>query len=130
MAAKNEAVIGPGRPIPARQETVRLKYIQWRDAFNSEKPYEVISQVPKGLPKSNFSLDFGLEETIHDMRGQETKFNLDDHAFEIRTHSLTVSSFNKETVEQEYLPSVKSLLETIDPGAEVYIFDWRVWHKG
>jgi hypothetical protein len=129
MATDNEAATELGQLVPARHEIIRLSYIQWKDEFNVEKPYEVISQAPEGFPKSNFSVDFGPEEIIHDVRGQETKFNIDDHAFEIRMHSLTLSSLDKETIEQEYLTSVKSLLEMIDPGAEVYIFDWRVWDK-
>src|ERR1700760_2113412 len=106
----------------ARHELARLKYIQWDDKFNVEKPYEILSELPEGLPRSNFTFDFGPEETIYDLRGQETNFNLDNNAFEVRTHKMTVSSFDKDTIEQEYLSSVKSFLQTFDPGAEVYIF--------
>lgn len=129
MAAKNGAAAEPREPVRARHETVRLQYILWKDKFRFEKPYEVISQTPEGLSTSNFLYGFGSAENICDIRGQEAKFNLDDHAFEILQHNLTISSFDKETIEQEYLKSIKTLLQTIDPGAEVYIFDWRVWHR-
>ncbi|KAH8807701.1 hypothetical protein F5884DRAFT_900056 [Xylogone sp. PMI_703] len=110
----------------AQHESVRLRYIQWKDEFDFEKPYEILSETPEGFPRSNFTISLGPEETIHDIRGQESKFNLDNHAFEIRTHKLTVSSFDKDTIEQEYLGSIKSFLQEFDPGAEVYIFDWRL----
>ncbi|KAI8626761.1 putative 7 alpha-cephem-methoxylase [Xylariaceae sp. FL1651] len=113
-------------PAPSQNQAVQLKYIQWRDEFHFEKPYEFVSETPDGLPRSNFSLGFGPVETIHDLRGRETEFDLDNHAFEIRSQRLTVSLFDQRTIEKEYLPSIVSLLQELDPGAEVYIFDWRL----
>jgi hypothetical protein len=126
MTATNASALEPGKSDSSRHESVRLRYIRWKDEFDSEKPYEILSEVPDGFPKSNFAMDFGPEEIIYDVRGQESQFNLDNHAFEIRPHKLTVTSFDRETIEHEYLSSIRSLLQAFDPGAEVYIFDWRV----
>lgn len=113
-----------------KNETARLRYIQWRDEFNVEKPYEIVSQVPSDFPPTNFSLDYGPHETIHDLRGQEQCFNLSDHGFEVRRHISTTVTFDKQSIEQEYLPSIKTFLENIfGSRAEICIFDWRVCNE-
>jgi len=111
-----------------RNETVRLNYLQWKDEFRFEKPYTILSAVPEGVPKQNFSLGPGpRDEVITDIRGHEAEFSLDENGFEIRQQKLTVASLEKkETVEQEYFAEMTALLQTVSPGAEVHIFDWRV----
>ncbi|SPO02305.1 uncharacterized protein DNG_04978 [Cephalotrichum gorgonifer] len=103
-----------------------LNYVQWDECFKSEKPYEVISELPDGYKKRNFSLAAEPEQTIRNIRGREHEFNLDDHAFEVRRHKIEDVPFDKGYIERHYLPTVVALLQTVDPGAEVYIFDWRV----
>ncbi|KAK3324483.1 hypothetical protein B0T19DRAFT_402713 [Cercophora scortea] len=54
---------------PTVDQRVRLNYIQWKEEFKAEKPYEVISEIPEGNKRRNFSLEAGPEEVIQDMRG-------------------------------------------------------------
>ncbi|KAH6873455.1 hypothetical protein B0T10DRAFT_499784 [Thelonectria olida] len=114
-------------PVPHMTvELVRLNYIQWSDTFVTEKPYEVISDVPDGCKKRNFNLSPGPEQAIHDIRGLEHQFSLDENGFEVRKHAMKNTSATKDDIERYYLPDIKSLLENVDPGAEVHIFDWRL----
>lgn len=111
----------------AKNETVQLNYIEWQDKFATEKPYEVLSEVPAGFPRTNFSCSPAASETIHDIRGREKLFNLQDHGFQIWVHHHTVEFFDKASVEHKYLPSLDSLLkEVFGARAETYFFDWRV----
>ncbi|KAK4222456.1 putative 7 alpha-cephem-methoxylase [Podospora fimiseda] len=114
--------------LQVKNEVTRLGYFQWKDIFDLEKPYEIISQAPAGITQSNFSLALGAEETIHDLRGQEKDFNLDTHGFQILRHLLVNNIKSEESwIEQEYLPSVDKLLkETLGDGAETFMFDWRL----
>ncbi|UPK91720.1 hypothetical protein LCI18_002655 [Fusarium solani-melongenae] len=84
----------------------------------------IISEVRQGLDKSNFDVKPGLPETIHDLRGQETHFNLDDNGFQVVQHLLQTTVFGKETITTQYLPAIESLLKSVEPGIEVHIFDW------
>ncbi|KAK3947437.1 hypothetical protein QBC32DRAFT_354304 [Pseudoneurospora amorphoporcata] len=108
------------------EQKAKLNYIQWEDKFRTEKPYEFISQAPEGCPRKNFTLAASPEQTIHDIRGSEDLFNLDDHAFQVVRQELGVIPTNQEGIEREYLPKVVELLRSIDPGAEVVVFDWRL----
>ncbi|KAL7791168.1 putative 7 alpha-cephem-methoxylase [Trichoderma afarasin] len=114
-------------PYHAKDETVQLNYIEWQDKFATEKPYEVISEAPAGFPRANFSCSLAAPETIHDIRGREKLFNLQDHGFQIWKHDHTVDTFDKASVEQNYLPSLDILLkDVLGPGTETYFFDWRI----
>jgi hypothetical protein len=114
-------------PQNVKNETIQLNYIEWQDKFATEKPYEVLSEVPAGFPRSNFSCSPAVPETIEDIRGREKLFNLQDHGFQIWKHQHMVEEFSKESIEQIYLPSLDSLLkEVFGPGTETYFFDWRV----
>ncbi|KAK1779918.1 hypothetical protein QBC45DRAFT_464573 [Copromyces sp. CBS 386.78] len=108
------------------EQKAKLNYIQWEDKFRTEKPYEFISQAPEGCPRKNFTLAASPEQTIHDIRGSEDLFNLDDHAFQVVRQELGVIPTDQEGLEREYLPKVVELLRSIDPGAEVVVFDWRL----
>lgn len=117
-----------GSPVcAAEDETVQLHYIQWQDDFIKQKPYEVISECPDDLKQCNFTLRPGPDQTIHDMRGRESDFDLDRNGFQVRPHSLNAQVFDEETIKQDYIPSMEMFLKkTVDPDGEVYIFDWRV----
>src|SRR5690606_23240922 len=97
----------------AEDEVARLNYIQNSDIFSRQKPYEVLSEVPTGLEKSNFKLRPGSPETIHDIRGQESHFDLDRNGFQVVPHVLETTVFDEETITREYLPAVELLLKAV-----------------
>ncbi|KAJ0147821.1 hypothetical protein CTA2_755 [Colletotrichum tanaceti] len=110
----------------ASGQRTSLNYIQWDECFRSEKPYEVISETPDGCKSKNFSLAAESEQTIYNIRDQEHEFNLDDHGFEVKQHRIADVPFDREYIEADYLPTVAALLQTLDHGAKVHIFDWRL----
>ncbi|EPE33199.1 hypothetical protein GLAREA_06211 [Glarea lozoyensis ATCC 20868] len=111
----------------SRDEISQLRYIDWHDKFNHEKPYVAYNDGQEKAPTTNFTYEDQHEEIIRDIRGSNTGFNLDDHGFAAREHRLLNSAFDKQTVEENYLSSVKELLrEEFGPEATCYIFDWRL----
>lgn len=110
--------------------TTRLWYLKWDDKFHTEKPYYLYIDPPKGLPVSNFTTSLGPVETVHDLRGREHEFNLDDHGFTVRHQQLPTGILNEDSIQNEYLPSLELLLrQTLGQQCEIIWFDWRVCLK-
>lgn len=74
----------------------------------------------------NFALGPGPLEIINDVRGKETDLKLDDNGFAIIKTDPPNFVFDKLSIEEEYIPFVHDLLQSIDPGAETFVFDWKV----
>ncbi|KAK2484404.1 hypothetical protein H9L39_02384 [Fusarium oxysporum f. sp. albedinis] len=111
-------------------ETARLNYFQDSDIFEHEKPYEILSQAPPGIERSNFQLRPGQPETIHDLRGLRTIFNLDQNGFQVVSNTLKTSCFDEATIKKDYLPSIEALLKSVEPDIDVHIFDWTLRSSG
>jgi hypothetical protein len=112
-----------------RDERVSLRYFKWEDLFVTEKPYVYLLDVPDGFPLKNFDFEDAPKQTIHDVRGRESSFNLDTHGFAIRSHTLSMTNFDRQSVEQEYFPEIERLLrQEIENVTDICIFDWRVWN--
>jgi len=107
-------------------EIVRLNYFQDSEIFEHEKPYEILSQAPPGIERSNFQLRPGQPETIHDLRGLRTIFNLDRNGFQVVSNTLKTSCFDEATIKKDYLPSIEALLKSVEPDIDVHFFDWTV----
>lgn len=113
-----------------RNEISRLRYIDWDDKFIHEKPYVAYGDGQENSPSTNFTYEPRREEIIRDIRSTDTTFNLDDHGFAMRDHKLTSTGFDKDTVEEKYLPSIHQFLrQEFGPEAECLIFDWRVGRR-
>lgn len=111
----------------AQETKGRFGYFQWSDKFNSEKPYYLYMDAPKGFPTSNFSTVPGPAETVHDLNQRNEEFNLDDQGFMVVRQSLCVKNFDQESVEKVYLPSLEKVLRgVVGQDAEIVWFDWRV----
>jgi hypothetical protein len=112
-----------------KDERVHLRYFQWQPIFEKVKPYELLIEVPEGYPMTNFSITPAEDaETIHDLRSSElSSFTLDQHGFCVREQPLSITVFDKHTVEGVYLPQIESLIrEVVEDVGEVFFFDWRV----
>lgn len=113
--------------IMPRDEVASLRYLQWEDEFQNVKPYTLYMDVPEGFPPQNYRVDWEEPETIHDVRGNESKYSLDDNGFAYYKHHFKVDSYDRETLERDYIPQVESfLLKTIPNATEVKIYTWRV----
>lgn len=112
---------------PPKNERVQLRYIQWDNAFLKIKPYELLIDRPPDYPRTNFRIEPEPAEIIHDIRGHEDNYTLDANGFAIRQHAMTLTSFDRETVESEYFAQLEALLRSeVDDVGEVFFFDWRV----
>ncbi|KAI9643371.1 hypothetical protein NHQ30_007990 [Ciborinia camelliae] len=111
----------------ARDEVASLRYLQWDDTFHDVKPYTLYMNVPEGFPPQNYKVDWEEPETIHDVRGHESEYSLDDNGFAYYKHHFELGGYDRETLERDYLPQVEAfLLDTIPNATEVKIYTWRL----
>jgi len=102
-------------------------YFQWEDVHREEKPYYLYIDRPEGVPVANFCTKFGPNEVVHNLRGIENQFNLDDNGFAVRHQEFCLENINEEAVEKSYLPSLEGLLrELVGQDCEIIWFDWRI----
>lgn len=110
----------------------QFNYFQWKQIFKEEKPYYLYTDPPPGYPNANFSTQPGMPEPIHDVRGQEKKFSLDDNgfAFGFQEYPFSLKDVDEKTVKSQYLPSLEVLIrEHLQQDCEIFWFDWRVCKK-
>lgn len=104
-----------------------FNYFQWKPSFENEKPYYLYTDPPEGYPNANFATAPGAVEMIHDVRGREHEFNLDDHAFAFRRQKLPVGELTETTIKTQYLPSLEPMIrELLQEDCKIFWFDWRV----
>ena len=95
-------------------------------------PFSYASDPPAGVPRSNYGAETH-KVSISDMRGRESDFKLDVHAFQPipsnpTSRASTADFSSDEAVERTYYPEVeRTLLENL-PGAprRVLIFDHTI----
>jgi hypothetical protein len=110
----------------------QFNHLQWKPLFNEEKPYYLYTDPPPGLPNANFSTKPGDAETVHDVRGSENEFNLDDHGFaftrqKAQNYPYSLKDIDPVTMKTQYLPSLDGLIrEQLQQDCEIFWFDWRV----
>lgn len=95
-------------------------------------PYNYVETPPEGVPRSNFGTEV-KEVSIKDMRGSESRFDINKHAFlPIQSNHITqasVADFSSDAaIEKSYYPEVEKLLLSYLPGSpsRVLIFDHTV----
>ena len=112
--------------------TAKFGYLDWQDVYHKEKPYELYLDVPDSaadLRRSNLVFK-ELQHAVHDVRGSEDKFTLNDNGFIYRRHKNKLNDVmlrDRESVEKEYTPEIEDLIRSeIDGVDEIFFFDWRV----
>jgi len=112
---------------PGEDFIIRLNYFQWKPLFEKVKRYELLINVPKDYPVTNFEIAPEAEEVIQDIRGDEASFSLNHNGFAVRPHNSKVARFNKSNVENTYLKEIEDLLKNeVDDVSEIFFFNWRV----
>ena len=99
---------------------------------DGSKPFNYPNDPPEGLPKRNFG-DANIAIAIHDIRGQESLYNIDDNAFDtLRTGSAVDVDFtSQESIEEKYYPEVECLLRKRHPDTKRIVpFDYIVRPSG
>jgi hypothetical protein len=112
-------------------QVIKLKYFKWDEKYRQEKPFQLYADIPIDLPDSirgNVKFEDGEPETIHDVRGTEPDYNLDEHGFCFRKFETNFSNWEDENiVVAEYYPQIEHLLKQEVGGADlVHIFEFRV----
>ena len=95
-------------------------------------PYNYVEQPPEGVPRNNFDFE-AKEVSIKDMRGAESTFDLNKHAFlplvsNPITEASTADFTDDESTRKTYYPEVEKLLLTYLPGSpkRILIFDHTI----
>lgn len=113
--------------IPRGPVTAKLNF--FAPPADNSIPFQYVEEPPEGLPKRNYS-DAEIDVQISDIRGSESAFNLDTHAFQALSGVSSSPSvdFNSDaSVQEHYYPEVESLLLSAVPGAtRVQIFDHTI----
>ncbi|CAG7555136.1 unnamed protein product [Fusarium equiseti] len=111
-----------------------LCFIKELDRYRHEKPYLLFVGKPASAENeqnTNVELETVTDIPIHDVRGSQHKYNIDDHGFQFVSHQQTFSDFeNEDLIDQQYLPQVQKVIsENIPYAKKVFVFDWRVSAK-
>ncbi|MCJ1371426.1 hypothetical protein MMC20_002641 [Loxospora ochrophaea] len=112
--------------IPRGSVTVPLNY--FTPPSDGSAPYNYVEQPPEGVPQRNYTDKF-FPTTIHDIRGQESSFTLDNNAFAtISNVPSSEKDFTSDaSIKQNYYPEVEKLLLERVPGANrVLLFDHTI----
>ncbi|KAH8173483.1 hypothetical protein LIA77_07738 [Sarocladium implicatum] len=107
-----------------------FKFIKWLELYKTEKPFQIFANIPDDAKDQRLSnVDFEEEPTrVTDIRGCEGDYSLDANGLAVVKHESRTSDFtNRETIENDYLPEVESLLrEQLEGVDKVFVFDWRL----
>lgn len=108
---------------------VQLRFLEPLDKYQHEKPYRLFVGKPDEADITNVSLETISNIPVHDVRGEEEKYELDEHGFQFVTYDPEFTAFHDEQqIEFQYLPQVKQMiLEKVPYAEKVFVFDWRVW---
>lgn len=110
---------------------VKLEFLKPLELYKLEKPYRLfIGKPPQApnIPLTNVEMEEISGINVMDARGQEPKFDLDEHGFQFVKHSQPFpTSHDEETIQLSYIPQVESFIkQNVKHAKRVFIFDWRV----
>ena len=117
--------------VPSGPVTASLHF--YEPAPDGSKPFNYVETPPPGEPQRNYG-SVTHSVPIQDMRGHESEFTLDRHAFSAlsdvpsTTTAATFAPDNDSAVQSTYYPEVESLLLHRIPGhpKRVLIFDHTI----
>lgn len=117
--------------VPHGPVTAKLNY--FNPPANSATPFNHVDTPPEGLPQRNFS-DVAIETQIYDIRGHESKYNLDHDAFAVIQNvpeSAEKDFVDDASIQEKYYPELEELLLKNIPGAhKVVFFDHTIRRSG
>ncbi|OAA53931.1 hypothetical protein SPI_09138 [Niveomyces insectorum RCEF 264] len=111
--------------------SAQLDFIKPLDIYTKEKPYQLFLAKPKSrqdVDLTNVEVDTVPNIPLHDVRGREDDFRIDEHGFQYIKHDQTFRAFDDpQRVNDEFLPQVVKVIKDHIPCAErVHVYDWRV----
>ncbi|KAK3344445.1 hypothetical protein B0T25DRAFT_328133 [Lasiosphaeria hispida] len=113
--------------IPRGPVTATLNFFQ--PPSDGAAPFNHVDTPPAGLPQRNFS-DAAHAVPIHDIRGAESQYTLDNDAFQaiLSVPPSPETAFTSDaSIQANYYPEIESLLLSHIPGStKVVIFDHTI----
>jgi len=108
--------------------SVTTKHNFYKAPSDGSSPFNYVESPPEGQPQRNFG-DTDIPVTIHDIRGQESSFNIDANAFATLTTSASAEKdfTSDDSIKNNYYPEVESLLLQHVPSAKrILLFDHTI----
>ncbi|KAI1409003.1 hypothetical protein F5Y13DRAFT_182363 [Hypoxylon sp. FL1857] len=107
---------------------IQLRFLKPLEKYQHEKPYWLFVAKPNEADMTNVALEAVPGIHVHDVRGEEENYKLDEHGFQFVSHGLDFEAFHdNQRIEREYLPQVEEMILKNIPYAEkVFVFNWRV----
>ncbi|KAI9811765.1 MAG: hypothetical protein M1827_005310 [Pycnora praestabilis] len=115
-----------GTPVPRGPVASELKF--YAAPLDGSKPFNYVETPPAGQPQRNFG-DSDLVVEINDIRGGESRFSLDNNAFETisNVQSKERDFADDEHIKQTYYPEVEQLiLDNVLGANRVLLFDHTI----
>ena len=106
-----------------------IYFLVHSDVYRTEKPYSLRYTGEEQLARTNIELDKHDDIPIHDIRGREREFSLEEHGFTIsklRSRMLYRDFSDLEQVIAIYLLEVASHLKTLLGARHVQIYEHLV----
>lgn len=101
----------------------------YKPPSDGTKPFNYVEAPPEGKPQRNYG-DADITVTIHDIRGHETEYTLDQNAFTALRNipkSAEKNFLDDEGVKSNYYPEVERLLLDNVPNAKrILLFDHTI----
>lgn len=117
--------------IPHGDVTVTLNY--FKPPEDGSVPFNFVETPPEGQPQRNFG-DSHFQVKIHDIRGKESEYTLDNQAFQVVSNlpdSAEKDFADDTSIEKNYYPEVEKLILDHVPGSnKVFIFDHTIRRAG
>ncbi|KAF2790153.1 hypothetical protein K505DRAFT_327760 [Melanomma pulvis-pyrius CBS 109.77] len=127
LSSKINTDVNPqGFPIPRGPVTASLSF--YEAPTDGSKPYNYVEEQAEGVPQRNFGQEWH-DVKIHDLRGQESNFTIDNNAFDTIANvpSKEYEFTDDEQIQRVYYPEVEKLLLDSLPGAyKVVLFDHTI----
>ncbi|EPS38830.1 hypothetical protein H072_7421 [Dactylellina haptotyla CBS 200.50] len=100
-----------------------LFFLARHKLWEEEKPFYLNIPVPEGRERTNFRGQIHKVQ-IHDIRGHENTFKLDECSFQVMQESTPVPFHRIQNIESQYIPSIELFLRDVLNASEVYAFDY------
>ncbi|MCJ1473744.1 hypothetical protein MMC13_002395 [Lambiella insularis] len=116
----------PFSSVPRGTATASLSF--YSPPKDGSEPWNYVEPQPNGQPQNNFGT-VDHQVPIHDIRGHESSFSLDNNAFGTIQNAVSGETewTDDEHIKQVYYPEVESLLLSHVPGANrVLLFDHTI----
>lgn len=109
--------------LPPRDVPTTLNYYA---PEGEEAPFQYVYEPPAGTLKTNIGAD-PHPVVVHDARGREANFNLDQNGFQYVKHSSQEKDFtDEEKIKEVYYKEVEELLKKEAGAKRVFIFDHTI----